>query len=94
MKIPIEITSQAFDEIVDIYTHKNIPSNYCLRIGSKGSGCSGVTHYLGFDEQYPDDLLFNYESINVVIKKKDFMHLIGVKLDFINSEEKKGFVFE
>jgi iron-sulfur cluster assembly protein len=94
MKLPVEISSKALEEIVSIISNKNIPHGYYLRIGTKGGGCSGVTHYLGFDEKFPDDLIFEYENIVVLIKKKDFMHLIGVKLTFVDDMEVRGFVFE
>jgi iron-sulfur cluster assembly protein len=94
MKLPVEVTDKALEEILSIINSKNIPQGYHLRIGTKGGGCSGVTHYLGFDEKSADDLIFEHESIVILIKKKDFMHLIGMKLTFVDGIDARGFVFE
>lgn len=94
MKLPLEITPLALTEIKSIIDAKKIPDGYFLRIGSKGSGCSGVTHYLGFDQKQTDDMVYEHENVTILIKKKDFMHLIGIKLSFINESTQRGFTFE
>lgn len=93
--IPISLSEQASKEIKHIFETKNIPSNYALRVGVKGqSGCSGVNYVLGFDEKQENDQLFDVNGIQVVISKKDFMHLLGVKVDFLEDESVRGFVFK
>jgi iron-sulfur cluster assembly protein len=94
MKLPVEISDVALVEIQSILDQKKVPEGYCLRIGSRGSGCSGVSHYLGFDLKNDDDMVFDHKELVVLIKKKDFMHLIGVKLNFVEEKEQRGFVFE
>lgn len=91
--LPISISTIAFEEIKNILNTKGIPSNYGLRVGSKGSGCSGVSHYLGFDTKKENDEEYKYDNIIIYIQKKDIMHLIGIKLDFIEDEQQRGFVF-
>lgn len=94
MDLPIQISEKAFSEISSIIAQKKIPDGYFLRVGSRGAGCSGVSHYLGFDAVADDDLFFKYQGLGVLIKKKDVMHLIGVKLSFVEEVDHRGFVFE
>lgn len=90
---PIKISPKALQEIQDIFTNKNIPSDYGLRIGSKGSGCAGVEYIIGFDKITEEDQQYDYNGVTVIVKKKDFMHLIGLEVDFVEDSEERGFVF-
>ena len=92
---PVSISKEAIEEIKHIFEAKNIPSDYCLRVGVKGAnGCSGAVSYLlGFDQYSEEDERYEIEGIQVVISKKDFMHLIGVKVSFISDAETRGFTF-
>jgi iron-sulfur cluster assembly protein len=92
--LPVNITEKAMLEISNIFQTKGIPKSYGLRIGVRGGGCSGVSHYLGFDQKSPKDDHFIFKNINIYIEKKDMMHLIGITVDFIENEESRGFVFE
>ena len=91
---PVLITEVAQSEISNVLTKKNIPSNYHLRLGVKGSvGCAGVNYLVGFDKINPVDDVYKVNDLLVIISKKDTMFLIGLQLDFINSETERGFVF-
>ncbi len=90
---PVSLTESAKREILDILSKKKIPEGYAVRIGARGSGCSGVSYVLGFDTQKDDDDKYDIDGIEVLISKKDFMHLIGVEVDFVEHEDEQGFVF-
>ncbi len=92
-KLPVLLTDRAREEAFHIFTHKNIPKGYGLRIGVKGGGCAGVTFVIGFDKPKPNDEIFDTESFQVLIEKKHFMHLLGLKVDFIDTEKERGFLF-
>lgn len=94
MNNPVTITPSASQEIRQIFEQKNIPKNYALRIGVKGAGCSGVDYVLGFDESSDADQVFKVDEFEVIVSKKDFMHLLGVTVDFIEDAEVRGFVFK
>ncbi len=90
---PIKISDRALTEIKNIFDTKGIPSDYCLRITVKGSGCAGINHAIGFDKLGDNDEQYDYDGLKVIINKKDFMHLIGVSVDFTESNDVTGFVF-
>lgn len=91
--LPITITDTALSEIQSIFTTKNIPSGYGLRVGVKGSGCSGTGYVLGFDKPGVQDNQYSYENIPVFIEKKHLLYVAGLVVDFENSDEVRGFTF-
>ena len=91
--LPLKITDSAQSEIREIKNTKGIPVDYHLRIGVKGSGCAGVNYYVGFDTSKEQDKTFDLNGIKIIVAKKDFMHLIGVTLDFIEHHDERGFDF-
>ena len=93
MDIPLNITDKAFQEIERIMKQKNIPGIYGLRIGIKGGGCAGISYLLGFDTPASDDQTFNFQGLQVHIAKKHIMYLFGLRLDFHEGSDARGFIF-
>jgi len=92
--IPITLTSVAIDEVKYIMANKNIPAEYGLRIGVRGTGCSGSTSFLlGFDKPKPLDDCYIVDGIPIYIEKKHTMYLIGLQVDFQETSEGRGFTF-
>jgi len=91
--LPVLLTDRAREEVHHIYLHKNIPSGYGLRIGVKGGGCAGITYVIGFDQPKKNDDIFETENFKVMIEKKHLMHLLGLKVDFIDTDKERGFLF-
>ena len=90
---PIEFSESALNEIKNIMESKKIPADYFLRIGVKGGGCAGVDHVIGFDTQHENDQVFDFSGVKVLILKKDFMYLMGTRVDFLDSTKERGFIF-
>ncbi|TFV94207.1 iron-sulfur cluster assembly accessory protein [Algoriphagus kandeliae] len=93
MLIPITITEKAEAEIKNIMANKNIPTDYFLRVGVKGGGCGGMSYKLGFDKPKEEDQQFDIGGIPVLIEKKHYMFLMGMQIDFFESDEARGFTF-
>lgn len=95
MKIlPVRFSEKAVQEISCIIQRKNIPPDYGVRIGASGSGCSGVRFILGFDSDKPGDAVYEVNGFKVLIDKKQFLFLAGMKIDFLDSDTERGFVFD
>lgn len=74
--------------------HKLVSAQeYGLRIGIKGSGCSGTSFLLGFDKPKTGDDIYMHEGIPVYIEKKHVMYLLGLEIDYEDNENATGFVF-
>jgi iron-sulfur cluster assembly protein len=91
---PVRITEVARAEVQEILLRKNIPTNYHLRLGVRaGAGCAGTNYILGFDQPSATDDAYQQDGLIILIEKKHIMYLIGLQLDFINTEAERGFVF-
>jgi iron-sulfur cluster assembly protein len=91
--LPLTITQLALNQIALIKNTKNIPQGYGLRIGVRGSGCSGTSFVLGFDQKKEGDNEYFVEGIPVYIEKKHILYVAGIELDYEDSEEVTGFIF-
>jgi len=91
--LPLSITQLALNQIALIKSTKNIPEGYGLRIGVRGSGCSGTSFILGFDQKKDGDNEYLVEGIPVYIEKKHILYVAGIELDYEDSEEVTGFTF-
>ena len=91
---PVTLTPKAAAEVQNIFETKNIPKEYSLRIGIKGSGgCSGFTFMLGFDKKKESDLEYDLNGIIILVEKKHTMYLMDMEVDFHEGADAKGFTF-
>ncbi len=91
--IPVQLTAGAIDQLLSIRNQENIPSDYCLRVGVKGGGCSGFSYVLGFDLPQEGDDVFELEGLKVVMNKAHAIYLIGMEVDFVSGLSNRGFTF-
>lgn len=90
----IEITEKAVKQINRIKEENAIPSEFALRVGVKGGGCSGLTYQLGFDGELKEgDTVIEKEGIKIYIDGKSLFYLSGTTLDFSDGLNGRGFVF-
>lgn len=90
----ITITEKAINEIKKIMEENRVPSEFGLRIGVKGGGCSGLTYTLGFDPAVREgDTLIEYDGVRLFVDGKSLFYLSGTQLDYSNGLNGKGFVF-
>lgn len=90
---PVELTEKAIQEVKTIMATKNIPEGYGLRVGMKGGGCGGMSFVLGFDQQKENDLSYEIAGIPVLVEKRHTMYLVGMKVDFYEGADARGFMF-
>jgi iron-sulfur cluster assembly protein len=93
-ELPFHITPSAFNELNSILISKKIPEGYGVRIGIKGSGCAGVSYVIGFDQPTIDDKTYKKDLVSFIIAKKHLLYISGLHVDFIDSIEERGFIFE
>jgi iron-sulfur cluster assembly protein len=91
-QLPVHLSALATQEILHIMQHKGIPPEYRLRIGIKGGGC-GATFLLGFDKPQEQDLQYTHAQVPILIDKRHLMYLLGLEIDFEETQEGRGFTF-
>lgn len=90
----IKVTDKAAKEIKRIMEENKIPSDYGLRVGVKGGGCSGLTYLLGFDgETREGDMIVESKDVKLLVDGKSLFYLTGTELDFSDGLNGKGFIF-
>jgi len=91
----IKVTPTAVKELKKVITEQQIAVGTALRVGVTGGGCSGFEYRLGFDEHVSEetDMVTEVDGIRVAIDKKSALYLDGTELDYHESFEKRGFVF-
>lgn len=69
-------------------------SDYFLRVGVVGGGCSGLSYKMDFDNEIkPADQVFEDKGIRIVTDLKSFLYLVNTELDFSDGLNGKGFYF-
>ncbi len=80
-------------EILKSLNSPQIPVGYALRVGLKGGACAG-TYLLGLDKATENDELYEVEGVKILIDKRHLMYLIGVKIDYAQTDEGMGFTIQ
>jgi iron-sulfur cluster assembly protein len=91
-ELPLYISPQAWEKIQFIRHQKSIGEAYSLRLGMRGSGCSGQ-FFLGFDVAKPEDMLFTLPEGNIIINKAQLLYFYTISLEWIETENEKGLKF-
>jgi iron-sulfur cluster assembly protein len=86
----VSFSEIARTEILKSLDSPQIPAGYALRVGLKGGACA-ATYLLGLDKATENDELYEVEGVKVLIDKRHLMYLIGVKIDFAETEQGLGF---
>lgn len=90
---PIVLTKGAIVQLRKIMSEQDVPSDYGLRVGVKGGGCSGFSYVLGFDKKTDKDQEYVIDGIPVYIEKSQGMYLIGMEVDWHDGLNNRGFIF-
>ena len=90
---PIDLTEKAAAEVKRIVAEQGTNEKLYLRVRVVGGGCSGFQHKLDLDPQVSDKLdeTFEIHGVPVVIDKRSLLYMSGVKVDFHDDLNKRGF---
>ena len=90
----VTLTEKAAGEVKKIIAEQNLPDGTVLRVGVQGGGCSGVAYSLNFDTATSErDRVVDVHGVKLAVEKKFDPYLDGTVVDFYDSLEKRGFVF-
>ncbi len=91
----IKVTATAVKELKKVITDQQLSESTALRVGVTGGGCSGFEYKLEFDDNVNEetDMVSVVDGLRVAIDKKSSLYLDGTELDYHESLEKRGFVF-
>jgi iron-sulfur cluster assembly protein len=93
-KASITVTPKATAKIKQAFAKEGVAEGF-LRLGVLGGGCSGLSYQFKFDtRKRPNDHLFEFDGVRVVIDPKSMLYLNGLTLDYKESLMQSGFAFE
>ncbi|MFZ5434252.1 MAG: iron-sulfur cluster insertion protein ErpA [Calditrichota bacterium] len=89
----ITLTPTASSKVREIMAKEN-KSDWKLRMGVRGGGCSGFQYVLGFDNQAGDgDEVFDQDGITLICDTRSYLYLNGTEIDYEDGLNGSGFVF-
>lgn len=90
---PVTLTPSAVAEVKKLMAEPGFEQGQYLRVGVKGGGCSGLSYVLGFDGKEDDDEIYDIEGIPVIMKHAHGIYLFGIKINYEDGLNARGFVF-
>jgi iron-sulfur cluster assembly protein len=88
---PISLTENAVSYLRDILETEN-QEDLRLRVYVSGGGCSGLQYGMALDTEVdPDDSLFEYDGIKIVLGVIDIKYLDGSVVDYVTTPLGGGF---
>jgi iron-sulfur cluster assembly protein len=90
----IKVTDKAAKEIKRIMAENSVGSEFGLRLGIKGGGCSGFSYTIAFDSaKSTGDKILENNGVKLFVDAKSYIYLTGTELDFSDGLSGKGFTF-
>lgn len=92
LECPITLTDGAINFISDLLSEQEDPQNLRLRVYVSGGGCSGLQYGMALDTEVdPDDTIYSYKEIPIVLSVMDEKYLLGSIVDYIDMPLGGGF---
>jgi len=90
----IHLTDTAIEAFQQKLADRETPRAY-IRLGVKGSGCSGFSYVIQFEDNPPreKDIELFFNGIRVLVDKKSMSYLDGCVLDWEKTLIAQGFKF-
>ncbi len=91
---PIQLTSKAVSAVKLAIEEEGLEPKTGLRVAVVGGGCSGYSYALDFSEEFDEeDLEMDFSGLAVVMDPHSAQLLSGTEIDYVETLQKKGFVF-
>lgn len=90
----VNLSDTAKTVIERLIAESEVPASG-LRILIEQGGCSGLRYMLGLENEAREgDQVFDYETVKIFVDSFSAPIVDGMRIDFVDSVESAGFVFE
>jgi iron-sulfur cluster assembly accessory protein len=90
----VELTASAAEELKRLAASEARGEDKVLRLGVKGGGCSGLSYILDYDAVRENDYVYEQHGVLVAVDKAQAMYLFGMKLNYEQGLNARGFTFD
>ena len=91
---PISLTEKAVKAVKLAIEEEGLVTETGLRVGVVGGGCSGYSYALDFSDEFDEeDMSMDFAGLAVVMDPHSAQLLKGTEIDYVETLQKKGFVF-
>lgn len=88
------LTDKAVEMVKQTLVRDNLTSDYALRVGVVGGGCSGFQYSLSFDNRNKaDDLIIEQHGVRLFVDEMSVQYLKGITIDYVSGLHGAGFKF-
>lgn len=92
--MPITVTPKAASEILRVVEEQKLDKDdTVLRLGVQGNGYS-MSFAKKSDVNPLEDTMYVFEGLNVAVARNAERHLNGTSVDYFESLERRGFIFD
>lgn len=90
----ITLTNKAREKMTQLLAGQAGKYSY-IRLGTRTKGCAGISYKVEFGDtiEFGDEHI-TVENIDLLIDNKSLIYLIGLQVDYKETELESGFVFE
>jgi iron-sulfur cluster assembly protein len=89
----LTLTDRAKDKMHSLLNMQAGKYSY-IRLGTRTKGCAGISYKVEFADMVEmGDEQLDFDGLKVLIDNKSLIYLIGLEVDFKETELEEGFVF-
>ncbi|MDD5558745.1 iron-sulfur cluster assembly accessory protein [Candidatus Methylomirabilis sp.] len=86
----VTLTESAATKVAHLLETQATPDEG-LRVRVVGSGCSGLSYQMEFDQPQAADKVFETNGVKVLVDPQSYIYLDGSEIDYIESLQGAGF---
>jgi iron-sulfur cluster assembly protein len=91
----VTITDKGAEKVREFLAAQDADASLAgLRVGVRGGGCSGFQYQLAFDEQRPDDDVFETHGLKLLVDRDSIPFVRGSVIDYEETLQGAGFKVE
>jgi|SRR6478752_4337102 len=95
MADPVKISPEALEAFKNQLAAR-ASAAYGIRLGVRGGGCSGLSYYIGYEDDQPGtrDVAWQVDNVRFVVDKKSLVYLANSTVRWHKTPVRAVFVFD